>query len=94
MPTTINSITTGNPIPYTFRVITYRQFQAAIDKLEEARETTDRKERNRLNEEVASELIENATQLLNESRNIDVQQAMVDAIEFNQGTTIDVKKSE
>ena len=94
MPKTITSITTGTPIAYSFRVLTYRQFQGAIDKLDEARQISDRKERNRLNEEVANELIENATQLLNEATNVDVQQAMVDAIDFNQGTTVDVKKSE
>ena len=94
MPKPITSIITGTAIAYSFRVLTYRQFQGAIDKLDEARQIADRKERNRLNEEVANELIENATQLLNEATNVDVQQAMVDAIDFNQGTTVDVKKSE
>ena len=47
-----------------------------------------------LSEEAACELIENAAQLLDEASNVDVQDAMVAAIDFNQVGATDVKKSE
>ena len=47
-----------------------------------------------MNEEAASALIENSKQLLDEASNSDVQRIMVEAIDFNQGTEADAKKSE
>ena len=90
----IISVTTKQPIPYSFKLLTYRQYMAAVDKLDDGRSSPDRKERNRLSEEAACELIENAIQLLDEASNIDVQDAMVAAIDFNQVGATDVKKSE
>ena len=93
-PKPILSVTTQQPIPYSFKLLTYRQYMAAVDKLDEGRASTDRKERNRLSEEAANALIENAGQLLDEASNVDVQDAMVAAIDFNQVGATDVKKSE
>ncbi len=93
-PKPILSVTTQQRIPYSFKLLTYRQYMAAVDKLDEGRASPDRKERNRLSEEAACELIENATQLLDEASNVDVQDAMVAAIDFNQVGATDVKKSE
>ena len=90
---TVPGVETGQPITYSFKTLTYRKFQSVIELLEDAR-SADRKERNRMNEEAAGALIENSKQLLDEASNADVQRIMVEAIEFNQGTEADAKKSE
>jgi hypothetical protein len=89
----VTGVETLQPITYSFKTLTYRKFQSVIEMLEDAR-SADRKERNRMNEEAASLLIDNAKQLLDEASNADVQRIMVEAIEFNQGTEADAKKSE
>ncbi len=92
-PKTVTSVETGAQIEYSFKTLTYRKFQAVIESLEDARATKDRKERNRLNDECAEALITNSKQLLDEASNADVQRILVEAIEFNQGTDTDAKKS-
>jgi uncharacterized membrane protein len=88
------SVTTGNPIVYSFKTITFGQFQAELDRLEDTKQLKDRKERNRITEEVASALIENAAQIFAEASSPDVHRILVEAIEFNQGSEADAKKSE
>jgi hypothetical protein len=92
-PRTIFSVATKQPIPYSFKLLTFRQFNAAVDKMDDAR-SLGRKERNQLTEEALCELIENAKQLMDEASNADVQQATVDAIDFNQVGDTEAKKSE
>jgi len=90
---TAKSVETGDLVSYSFKTLTYRKFQTVIETLEDAREATDRKERNRLNEEAVELLVNNSKQLLDEVSNADVQRIIVEAIEFNQGTETDAKKS-
>lgn len=90
---TVASVENGAQIEYAFKTLTYRKFQAAIEKLEDARTSKDRAERNRLNDEVADSLLTNSKQLLEEASNADVLRIIGEAIEFNQGTEADAKKS-
>ena len=92
-PTAIVSVTTNQPVLYSFRRITYRQFRKAIDLLEDSRTAT-REDRNRIVDEAAAILIDGSALLLDEATNSDVQTALTSAIEFNQGSEANAKKSE
>jgi hypothetical protein len=89
----IISVTTGNPIPINFRRITYRQFRKAIELLEDSTQAP-RESRNAMTEEAAEILIDGAKLLFDEATNVDVQNALTAAIEYNQGSEADSKKSE
>lgn len=93
MTKAILNVETNEPIPYSFRKITYRKFRKAIDLLEESRILT-YKDREKLVEEAASILIDGATGLFDFASNVDVQSVMTAAIEFNQTSEADAKKSE
>lgn len=89
----IISVTTGQPIPYSFKRITYRQFRKAVDLLEDSR-TAPRETRDAIVDESAQILIEGAKAIMDEATNADVQAVLTAAIEFNQGSEADAKKSE
>ena len=89
----IISVTSGQSIPYAFKRITYRQFRKAIDLLEDSR-LAPRDSRNAIVDEAAEILIDGSKLLLDEATNTDVQAVMTAAIEFNQGSEADAKKSE
>lgn len=88
----ILSVVSGNSIPYSFKIITYRQFRKAIALLEDSR-LVKGDEQDRIVDEAAAILIEGSALLLDEASNVDVQSVMESAIEFNQGTEADAKKS-
>ena len=90
---TVTSVTTDQPIAYSFKRITYRQFRKAIEMLEDSRIGT-REEKNRMVEDATRLLIEGADMLLDEATNGDVQAVVEAAIEYNQGSEVDAKKSE
>lgn len=90
---TVTSVTTDQPIAYSFKRITYRQFRKAIEMLEDSRTGT-REEKNKMVDDAARILIEGADLLLDEATNGDVQATLEAAIEFNQGSEVDAKKSE
>jgi hypothetical protein len=94
MPKEIISVTSGQPIQYSFKRITYRQFRKAMNLLEDSKEAATREQRDAMAEECAEIMIDGAKLLFDEAANIDVQGALVAAIEFNQGSEADSKKSE
>lgn len=89
----ILNVETNEPIPYSFKKVTYRKFRKAIDLMDESR-TAGRDKRDALVEEAAGMLIEGASAIMDGATNSDVQQVLTDAIEFNQTTEADAKKSE
>jgi hypothetical protein len=92
MPQEIISVTSGQPIPYSFRKITYRQFRKAIDLLEDSR-TAQRESRDAIVDQAAEILIDGSKLLMDEATNTDVQAVLTAAIEYNQGSEADAKKS-
>lgn len=90
----IKGVETGNVIPYSFHRLTYRKFQQALALFTDSQSETNRVKKNQMVDEACGMLIGNSTQLLDEASNADVQQVIADAIDFNQLSEADLKKSE
>lgn len=90
----IKGVETGTVIAYSFNRLTYRKFQQALSLFTDSQNETNRVKKNQMVDEACAMLISNASQLLDEASNADVQQVIADAIDFNQLSEADLKKSE
>lgn len=87
----VYSVKSKSKIDYSFKELTYREFQIVIDMLDAVKDST-RQEKMRTNEVAFCQLVENAEQLLNEASNAAVESVFADAIKFNQGDEPDIEK--
>jgi hypothetical protein len=89
----IISVITGQPIPYSFKVITKRNYDKALYLLQDS-SAAPRAEKSAMIDEAAGIMIEGAKTIMDEATNVDIQDVLKAAIDFNEGTEADAKKSE